>query len=374
MRKSAVKSITELKDSRILFEKDLPPYGYLLVVIVTLVAIAVIVWSTLTAKTSVIKTQGLVESTNKQYIMTSYSGEIKQFNIFEGCFVEDGDVLFTIKNADLDLQYEQLAGQIAVYTENVAQLRKLEASIMEGENRFDLSKPGERQYYNQYEAYMSQIKQNDVDTSMYKSYGYSDVQIEAELKKSSAKVSELYYSTLANINERITQYENEIDKLVIQKDAVTKGSNEYQVIAHTSGIVHLTTEYKAGMVVQAGNAIGSISNENDEYQITAYINLNDRPRVSAGDEANIEVVGLAQNTYGTLSGKLISIDNDISTSQDGQQSFFKAKISIDTPYLISNNGNKVNIYTGMAVEARIIYDELSYFDYFLESLGLLTRD
>lgn len=374
MRKSAVKSITELKDSRILFEKDLPPYGYLLVVIVTLVAIAVIVWSTLTAKTSVIKTQGLVESTNKQYIMTSYSGEIKQFNIFEGCFVEDGDVLFTIKNADLDLQYEQLAGQIAVYTENVAQLRKLEASIMEGENRFDLSKPGERQYYNQYEAYMSQIKQNDVDTSMYKSYGYSDVQIEAELKKSSAKVSALYYSTLANINESITQYENEIDKLVIQKDAVTKGSNEYQVIAHTSGIVHLTTEYKAGMVVQAGNAIGSISNENDEYQITAYINLNDRPRVSVGDEANIEVVGLAQNTYGTLSGKLISIDNDISTSQDGQQSFFKAKISIDTPYLISSNGNKVNIYTGMAVEARIIYDELSYFDYFLESLGLLTRD
>ena len=108
--------------------------------------------------------------------------------------------------------------------------------------------------------------------------------------------------------------------------------------------------------------------------MTAYLNVNDRPRVSAGDDVNIEVIGLAQSAYGNLKGKLISIDNDISSSQNGEQSFFKAKIAVDTPYLISGNGNKVNISNGMSVEARIIYDELSYFDYLLESLGLLVRD
>ena len=49
-------------------------------------------------------------------------------------------------------------------------------------------------------------------------------------------------------------------------------------------------------------------------------------------------------------------------------------LSIKTPYLISNNGKKVNVSNGMSVGARIIYDELSYFDYLLESLGLLMRD
>ena len=245
---------------------------------------------------------------------------------------------------------------------------------MDGTNYFDITKEGDRQYYNQYEAYMSQIKQNDIDTSTYKNYGYSDAQIEAELAKNNAKISELYYSTLKTINESITQYENEIDKLKVQNDAIVNGQSEYQVVANTSGIVHMINDYKDGMVVQAASAMGSIANENDEYIVSAYLGVSDRPRVSLGDDVNIEVVGLAQNTYGNLKGKLVSVDNDVSSSQDGKQTFFKSKIEIKTPYLISSKGNKVNISNGMSVEARIIYDELSYFDYFLESLGLLTRD
>lgn len=374
MRKQIVKSINDLKDSRLLFEKDLPPFGYILVAIIALALIGVIIWSTVTPKASVIKGKGLVESSNKNLIMAAYSGEITRFNISEGSFVEEGDILFTIKNADLELQQEQIRGQIEVYEDIVTQLRRLEASIMEGKNHFDLSDPHDRQYYNRYEAYMSQVRQNDVDATMYKSYGYTDAQIEAEYKKSSAKVSELYHSTLAGINEQITQYESEMEKLLIQENALLKGSQEYQVLAHTSGIVHLAAEYREGMVVQAGNALGSIASENDSYHITAYLNVSDRPRVSPGSSVDVEVTGLAQNAYGTLIGKLVSIDHDMSTSQDGQQSFFKAQISVDTPYLVSRNGNRVNLSNGMAVEARIIYDELSYFDYFLESLGLMTRD
>ena len=374
MRNSSVKEIRDIKDSRLLYEKDLPPFGYIIVSVISLLVIAVVIWSIKTQKSYVIKSQGVIESTNKNYIMSAYTGEINKMNISEGSFVETGDVLFTVKSTDLDLQEEQITGQIDLYIENINQLKKLEQSIMDGKNYFDITKENDRQYYNQYEAYMSQIEQNDIDTSTYKSYGYSDAQIEAELAKNNAKISELYYSTLKTINENITQYENEIDKLNVQNDAIVNGQSEYQAIANTSGIVHMINDYKEGMVVQAASAIGSIANENDEYIVNAYLSVNDRPRVSLGDDVNIEVVGLAQNTYGNLKGKLVSVDNDVSSSQDGEQTFFKSKIEIETPYLISNKGNKVNISNGMSVEARIIYDELSYFDYFLESLGLLTRD
>jgi len=352
----------------------LPPFGYLIISIFATLLIIIIIWSFKTPKTYVIKSQGIIESTNKNYIMSAYTGEINNMNISEGSFVEKGDVLFTVKSTELDLQEEQITGQINVYSENINQLRKLEQSIMDGTNYFDITKESDRQYYNQYEAYMSQIEQNDIDTSTYKNYGYSDAQIEAELAKNNAKISELYYSTLKTINESITQYENEIDKLKVQNDAIVNGQSEYQVVANTSGIVHMINDYKDGMVVQAASAIGSIANENDEYIVSAYLGVSDRPRVSLGDDVNIEVVGLAQNTYGNLKGKLVSVDNDVSSSQDGKQTFFKSKIEIKTPYLISSKGNKVNISNGMSVEARIIYDELSYFDYFLESLGLLTRD
>ena len=374
MTKKTVKNMADLKDSHLLYEKDLPPFGYMLVSIIAILLIAVLIWSLKTPKTFVIKSQGTIESTNKNYIMSPYTGKISKMNVSEGSFVDEGDVLFTVESTELNLQEEQISGQIKVYSENVSQLKKLEQSIMDGENHFDITKADDRQYYNQYEAYMSQIKQNDIDTSTYKSYGYSDAQIEAELEKNNAKISEIYYSTLRSIDESITQYETEIEKLKVQNGAIANGQSEYQVLANASGIVHMINEYKEGMVVQAAGAIGSIANENDQYIVTAYLGVNDRPRVSPGDNVNIEVVGRAQNTYGNLKGRLIFVDNDITTSQNGEQSFFKSKIEIETPYLISSKGNKVNISNGMSVEARIIYDELTYFDYLLESLGLLTRD
>jgi multidrug resistance efflux pump len=374
MRNSSVKEIRDIKDSRLLYEKDLPPFGYIIVSVITLLVIAVVIWSINTQKSYVIKSQGVIESTNKNYIMSSYTGEINKMNISEGSFVETGDVLFTVKSTDLDLQEEQITGQIDVYTDNINQLRKLEQSIMDGKNYFDIAKESDRQYYNQYEAYVSQIEQNDIDASTYKSYGYTDAQIELELEKNNAKITEIYYSTLKTIDEGIMQYNNEIDKLMIQQGAIENGQSEYQIIASTSGIVHMINEYKEGMVVQAASAIGSIANENDKYIVSAYLSVSDRPRVSIGDNVNIEVLGLAQNTYGNIRGKLVSIDNDISSSQNGDQTFFKATIEVETPYLISSKGNKVNISNGMSVEARIIYDELSYFDYFLESLGLLVKD
>lgn len=374
MRSKTVKEIRDLKDSRLLYEKDLPPFGYIIVSVISLLIIAVVIWSIRTPKTYVVKSQGVVESSNKNYIMSAYTGEIKHMNISEGSFVEMGDVLFTVKSTDLDLQEEQILGQIDVYNENIRQLKKLEQSIMDGKNYFDIELESDRQYYNQYEAYMSQIEQNDIDTSTYKSYGYTDAQIELELEKNNAKITEIYYSTLKTIDEGIMQYNNEIDKLMIQQGAIENGQSEYQIIASTSGIVHMINEYKEGMVVQAASAIGSIANENDKYIVSAYLSVSDRPRVSIGDNVNIEVLGLAQNTYGNIRGKLVSIDNDISSSQNGDQTFFKATIEVEAPYLISSKGNKVNISNGMSVEARIIYDELSYFDYFLESLGLLVKD
>lgn len=239
MSEKTVKNISELKDSRILYEKDLPPFGYILVSLVALLMIAVVIWSVVTPKTYVIKSSGTVESTNKNYIMSAYTGEISQMNISEGSYVEKGDVLFTVKSTDLDLQEEQITGQIDVYTKNVDQMRKLEKSVMDAQNYFDLSDEDDRQYYNQYEAYMSQIGQNDIDTSTYKSYGYTDAQIEAELEKNNAKISEIYYSTLKGINESISQYENEIKKLNIQKKAISGGQSEYQITASASGIVHM---------------------------------------------------------------------------------------------------------------------------------------
>lgn len=138
MTKKTVKNMADLKDSRLLYEKDLPPFGYMLVSIIVILLIAVLIWSLKTPKTFVIKSQGTIESTNKNYIMSPYTGKISKMNISEGSFVDAGDVLFTVESTELDLQEEQISGQIQVYSENVSQLKKLEQSVMDGENHFEI--------------------------------------------------------------------------------------------------------------------------------------------------------------------------------------------------------------------------------------------
>ncbi len=52
---------------------------------------------------------------------------------------------------------------------------------------------------------------------------------------------------------------------------------------------------------------------------------------------------------------------------------FKIKVEPGEDYVVSKSGKKVNLSNGMTVEARITYDEVTYFNYVLEKLGLLTR-
>lgn len=246
-------------------------------------------------------------------------------------------------------------------------------AIQSNKNVFNQNNETESQFYNQYEAYQSQIAQNQLDTSTYRSYGYTDTQIEAEIEKNEKKITEIYYSTLKNIQESIDEANSQISSIDVQIGVVNNGQQEYQVVANESGIIHMMADYKEGMVVQAANAIASIASEQDEYKIVANVSVSDYARIKLGDSVDLEVAGLVQSIYGTVSGKVTKIDSDITTDSETGNSYFKVEVTPDSDYLVSKNGNKVNISNGMAVQARIQYDEVTYFNYVLEALGVLTR-
>lgn len=375
-------NLSDLKDSKLLYEKRIPAFGYMIIITISILLAGVLVWSLITPKVYIIKGSGIIESENKNYIMSGYSGEIREMNIQNGDYVEKDDLLFAVKSTDFNLQQIQIDGKIEIYEKQIQQLEKLEKSIKDNQNHFDANNPEDKQYYNQYETYQAQVAQNSVDTSAYKQYGYTDAQIEAEIQKNEAKILEIYHSTLKSIGESITNTTAELESTKIQGEAIAEGQAEYKVTASTSGIVHMNADYKEGMVIQAGSAIGSIANENDAYIIKAYINVNDMPRVNDGDDVDIAVAGLLESVYGTIPGKLVRIDSDVTTQQgngNAQEgsgsggSYFRLDIAPDSNYLVSSTGRKFNLSNGTAVETRIKYDEISYFGYFLEALGLLER-
>lgn len=372
-----IKDLSQLKDSRLLYEKNLPPFGYFIVLAVTVLLTFVIIWSMNTPKTYMITASGIVESDNKNYVMSSYTGEISEIFIEEGSVVEEGDTLLTVKSTDLNLQATQLQEQRKSYEDKVSQYEKLVKSIQDDTNYFDAANADDTLYYNQFEAYKSQVEQNQLDTSTYQAYGYTEEQIENELVKNQAKITEIYHTAIQSAEVSASEAQQQIEAIDAQLAALEVGQGEYIITANASGMVHMLSDYKEGMVVQAASPIASIASEQDEYSVVAYVSPNDAARTHVGDKVDIAVSGLTQSVYGTVAGKVIQIDSDISTAQSTEggesSSYFKVYIKPDITYLVSKEGNKVNISNGMAVEARIQYDEVTYFNYVMEALGVLTR-
>lgn len=374
--KKQIKTMEQLRDSRILFEKELPAFGYIILLITMMAVIGVIAWSTKAHKPYMIISQGTVTNDNSTYVMSTYTGVIEQSYMEEGMLVQEGDILFTIKSTDFNLQEEQLVVSRKAYEKQVEKLELLVQSIKDNQNYFDSSNPEDELYYSTFEAYKSQISQNVFDGSPYQAYGYTDEQIESELAKNQGKRTEIYYSAIQAAESSIREAQLQMDSIDAQLVAVGSGQSEYSVKASSTGTLHMLADYKEGMVAQTGATVATITPENAEVIVEAYVTTADMARMEEGNKVQMTVDGLIQTVYGNISGTVISVDSNL-TSLEGENGnpnpVFKIKIRPDVDYVVSKSGKKVNLANGMTLEARITYDEATYFNYALEKLGLLIR-
>lgn len=368
---TTIRDINELQDRRIMMEKKLPPFGYALILLTAALILFLVVWSTKNYRTYVSQSSGSVQAANKTYIMSSYSGSITELNIAEGAYVNEGDLIAHIKSTDLDMQQDSIQSQLDIYKKQKNQYEKLVKSIQDDKNYFSETDIDDQPYYYQYETYKSQVAQKAFDASPYQAAGYSDEQIKALMEQNQSEVEALYYSTLQSISASLTSVQSNIDNLQSQMDALSTGANDYYIYAPTSGVIHMDTPYKVGMVLSAGTPLATVASENSDLEVVAYVTLNDRPLLHVGDPCKIAITGLSEYSYGTLTGTVTSIDSDVTASSSG--SYYKMTITPDSTYVISNSGDKVDLSNGMSVTARVEYDKLTYFEYAMEALGVLFR-
>ena len=123
----------------------------------------------------------------------------------------------------------------------------------------------------------------------------------------------IYYFTLIARYEGIIQFTNEKQqlkfeksKLEAQKSSLDKSTEKFKIVAPKSGKMHLNAPLTKGMVLQAGNLIGTMTNNEEKLIVEALIPSNERPRIHVNDEVSLVVGGLLQSEYGTISGKVIS--------------------------------------------------------------------
>ena len=363
-----VMNIKDLRDSKLLFNEKLPVFGYIIVLLIVILLGALIVWSIFAPKAQIVSVTGIVESENKSYIMPMYGGEITNLYVAEGQYIEAGTAILSLKSVEVEMQLLQVEKNIAIYENQLSQYKKLEQSIKDGINHFDPSADNDIQYYNEYCAYKSKIAQKEIDYTVYEMYGYTDEQIKQQIKINEAAIEEIYYSELQYVGEQITNCNMQINSYIAQREAYHYANNAYVICANTSGTVHLDNCFK-GMVVSAGSTLGSISPRNDNYIIKAFISISDAPRISLNDRVDISIDGLSQTIYGTISGSVVQISSDVIISEDDNP-YFEVLISPDQNYFINSDGHQVLLSAGMAAKAWIVYDEMTYFEWIIEKIGL----
>ncbi len=323
-----------------------------------------------------ITAHGTVTSSDANYVMSGYTGEIGACNMEEGMLVEEGDILFTIKSTEYNLQQEQLEENRTTYEKKAEQYRRLVDSIKDDTNYFDASNPDDTLYYSTFEAYKSQIAQNELNTDTYKAYGYTDEQIASEVERNQGKIDEIYYSAIQAAESAIWEVNAQIEGIDAQLSAISSGQAEYAVRATASGTLHLLAEYKKGMVVQATGSVATITPENARTVIEAYVSTADMARMHEGDSVQIVIDGLSESVYGNITGTVTQIDSNLTVqeSSDGSSNqVFRIKIIPDVTYLINRAGDKIDLANGMTAQARIQYDKVTYWDYMLEKLGFKAK-
>lgn len=365
-----VYNLNEITDSRVLYDKNPPKFMAFIILIVLSLIIAFLVWVNVSIKTYVVKSQGIVTTDDKTNIMTNVTGEINSVNVIEGKEVKAGDVLFTINAIDSNLQLHQVNAQLVYDNKRITLLKRAEQYAEKGINKFNKNNADELEFYNRLQDNYTKYAEYNVDEKALKAQGYTDEQIKQQQQAIATKLKELHYETVLSFTTERTQYEADKAKLQGQISALKKSLDSYKIIAEISGKIHLDTQITPGMVLQQGNSLGSISDTSKGLIIENTLQSSERPKISTGDEVSIAIVGLNQAEFGTINGKVMSIDQDANIDSQKGNVYFNVKVEPEKTFLIDKKGEKVNLTLGMITETRVKYEKITYMKYFLEQIGI----
>ena len=370
-------SLSELSESSIMIQRKIPRFGIIITMLVSFLLVGALTWMAVVRKTYVVKAAGLLTDERKESIMNTTTGNIKSINFKEGDYVKKGETIITLQNEELNLQINQLASNVA-FNERKAKSYENTIKFINGYNVSDESTQAnpfsENDIENNYvyklcQSYIDYLKEGKTDQN---STGESSEKV----PYSQSEIDQISFSYLQQYNV-YSLYENYLKELETSKNQLnmySENAKSLLIKAEMDGYVHFTQGLIEGTFLSQSGLLGTItSNKPENYYFEVSISSAERSKISLNDEVEIGISGISQTDYGIIKGKLISISNDISQSQDGKEVYYVGKVIPNNTYLEDKRKNKIILSLGMIGECRIKYDESSYLMFFIEQLGMKLR-
>lgn len=365
-------NLAELRDSRLLYDKNPPKFMFFVIGITFLLVAAAVTASVFLHKPYVVKASGLVSNGEKSQLMANVSGTVTKVNLKEGAAVKAGDTLLTFDDLQAKTQVQQADDIMKNYDAQITLYDRCIKELLNGKNTFNQKDPSQLPFYNAIVLANSKMKQYDVSDAQYKSMGYTDDQIKIQQEQNQAQKDSAKFQAISDLETQRSQIVQEKNSAQAQKNEYARLLNSYTLTAPQSGIVHLSTPVTSGMTLQAGTALGTITGgENGSLELLTYIQSQDRAKIKTGETVDITVSGISQNDYGTLKGTIEKIDTDATIDQEKGTVTFKAVIKPQSTVLLGKHGDKVTLKSGMVAQAHILYKDTTWFNWILEQIGMI---
>ncbi|HMR83659.1 MAG TPA: HlyD family efflux transporter periplasmic adaptor subunit [Niabella sp.] len=335
---------------------------YLLIITVIAAALSALPFISTTIST---RASGITRpSTESTEIRPALTGIVEKVLYKEGEAVQEGAVIATIRDDMSPGQTISNNYDIHQHRQYIQDLKTL--TTMQGNaSMSSLNTPLYKQQLNRlqyqladHQASLKKVQHEvDMNNTLLKAKVIApkeafDKQVEHE--KLQATYEAFRRNQVAQWQQELANYEAELSQLNATRSQIRADKKNYEIKAPVSGIIQGINNLYAGSMVQAGQAIASISPESTLIA-ECYVNTRDAGLLRTGQPARFQVDAFDYNYFGILTGKIISIDNDFLIVNE--QPVFKVRCRFDTTQLHLKNGFTGILKKGLTFQARFVVAE-----------------
>lgn len=187
----------------------------------------------------------------------------------------------------------------------------------------------------------------------------------ADYKRHQAACNASKKEQLSSWQQELLKYEQELSQLQREQDLVYEDAKNYEVRAPVSGILQGLAGMYAGGQLAAGTTIASLSPET-ELIAECDVSTNEIGLLKKGQEVTFQVDAYDYNFFGTITGRVLSIDNDVTPTEN--RDVFKVRCSFNKKQLHLKNGFPGELKKGLDVRARFIIARRSLWNLLFDKL------
>ncbi|KIC90445.1 HlyD family efflux transporter periplasmic adaptor subunit [Flavihumibacter sp. ZG627] len=312
----------------------------------------------------VVKSHGQIRpALERTMVRSGISGLIDSLYVKEGQRVQKGAVLALLNGEHesiIESQFSEELKRKRKLLEDLEQLTLirqpyLSNSVVINSDAYRQQLKGFQQVYQEKNLLLQYAKNEEATASALledKIIARSEYELKLkELRQAEYNARSYWHQQLSRWSEEKQKLNQDMHELDSRSRQINAEKKKLMITAPVGGIIMGVNSRYEGNTIQAGETFCSVSPE-DTLIAECYVNTEDVGFLYDLQPVSFRVDAYDHKTFGTVSGRVLKIDDD-QTIMDNR-SVFRIRCSISQLELSSNNGFKARLKKGLGLEARFI--------------------